>query len=192
MNKKTIGLLSMLVFILLIIWGYNSLYNPKVVDNINTNSDNKPEEVDTSDWREYRNEELGFEFKYPSGWMMEENKNFDNNEEIGYISFRVATTTANPYTFGTSRVLITIFPNPENITPEEIIIKYNNFANDVLNSRFLGEVILDNKIVKKYSIPGYVELPSLIFKYKQMVYEISYTLGEEELNKILYTFKFIN
>lgn len=182
----------MLVFILLIIWGYNSLYNSQIVDNVNTDVSNKPEEIDTSDWVEYRNEELGLEFKHPGDWVIEENKNFNNNEEIGYISFRVATTTANPYTFGTSRILITIFPNPKNITPEEIIIQYNNFADDVLDTRFLGDVILDSKIAKKYSIPGYVELPSLIFEYKKMIYEISYTLKEEDLNKILRTFKFID
>lgn len=39
-------------------------------DNINgqqLNVNNQP--IDTSDWQTYRNEELGFEVKYPSGWQ---------------------------------------------------------------------------------------------------------------------------
>lgn len=42
-----------------------------VVDNTNTvvvKNDNSNENVDTSDWQTYTNDEYGFSFKYPSGW----------------------------------------------------------------------------------------------------------------------------
>lgn len=38
------------------------------VSNINTQPANLNASVDTSNWKTYRNEELGFEVKYPEGW----------------------------------------------------------------------------------------------------------------------------
>lgn len=33
-------------------------------------------EVDTSDWKIYRNEEYGFEFKYPTNWLLKEQDDY--------------------------------------------------------------------------------------------------------------------
>src|SRR3989338_3223463 len=48
-------------------------------------------EIDTADWKTYRNEEYGFEFKYPGEWVFEENgnnilfwRNNEKNQEINY------------------------------------------------------------------------------------------------------------
>lgn len=39
--------------------------------NINGQSANLNVSIDTSEWETYRNEELGFEVKYPSGWFVD-------------------------------------------------------------------------------------------------------------------------
>lgn len=76
MNKKKFIILGALILILLTGWAYLSLYKNSVDNTPNTNEviNNEEEndlssealaEVDTSDWEVYRNEELGFEFKYP-------------------------------------------------------------------------------------------------------------------------------
>lgn len=43
------------------------------------------EEVDTSDWKVYKNEDLGFEFKYPKGWVIEK-PTVDNFGAVVYLN----------------------------------------------------------------------------------------------------------
>ncbi|OGH58653.1 MAG: hypothetical protein A2725_03060 [Candidatus Magasanikbacteria bacterium RIFCSPHIGHO2_01_FULL_33_34] len=38
------------------------------------NQENKTEEIDTSDWLTYTNEEYGFSFRYPKGWFIIEDE----------------------------------------------------------------------------------------------------------------------
>ncbi|MEK7130128.1 MAG: hypothetical protein AAB793_00565 [Patescibacteria group bacterium] len=42
------------------------------ISNVNTVSNVNNQPIDTSDWQTYRNEEMGFEVKYPEGWRVEE------------------------------------------------------------------------------------------------------------------------
>jgi len=46
----------------------NQNQNTNVEANANTNVATTTEEIDTSNWKTYRNEEYGFEFKYPGDW----------------------------------------------------------------------------------------------------------------------------
>ncbi len=72
--------------------GQATVQKQETTEKQQTNSQNqiidgelKPEEkIDTSDWKTYRNEELGFEVKYPKGWI--EKRQNNNNVVVTFNS----------------------------------------------------------------------------------------------------------
>jgi|SRR3989338_1558984 len=53
--------------------------------NQNTNTVTTTEEIDKSDWKTYRNEEYGFEFKYPGEWSIDK---YDKKILVYYDGWR--------------------------------------------------------------------------------------------------------
>jgi len=83
MNKKlTITTLILLASLGLVVSGCLKK-EPETNTNVNTgqnqnaNTNQQAEEIDTSNWETYKNEEYGFEFKYPEGWDI-----IDSNDKI--------------------------------------------------------------------------------------------------------------
>ena len=61
--------------------------------NQNTNASNAANEVDTSNWKTYRNEALGIQFLYPADWILKEYK----NQEKVYPTVSLINHPIEPY-----------------------------------------------------------------------------------------------
>ena len=72
--RKKLVIFTLLISLGLVVSGcFNKPQAVLVNENQNTNSDTAitTEEIDISDWKTYRNEEYGFEFKYPGDWNLD-------------------------------------------------------------------------------------------------------------------------
>jgi len=57
---------------------------PAVNQNQNTNTATTTSDIDTSDWKTYRNEVIGIEFDYPSYWFSLESENRGDSEQNSF------------------------------------------------------------------------------------------------------------
>jgi len=83
-NKKTT--ITTLILITSLSLVFSGCLKKEPIANTNTNQEDLPseasaqeEEIDTSTWKTYRNEEYGFEFKYPEDWVKFEYQDKLNN-----------------------------------------------------------------------------------------------------------------
>jgi len=143
------------------------------------------EKDNTSDWQTYRNEEFGFEVKYPEEFEMHETETVftrSNNQITGY-----AINLLEPERlYGTS---IRIFKIDQGETAEE--------AFDRIHKVQLTNVTKDKKTIAgieaEYykNIPGHNSYDEVFFIYDDYFYGISkHAIEEETFDQILFTFKF--
>ncbi|NUM25758.1 MAG: hypothetical protein HUU49_04025 [Candidatus Buchananbacteria bacterium] len=150
------------------------------VENENVNTATTTEEIDTSDWKTYRNEEYGFEFKYPENWkifLLDDNRISlaPNNKEVGI-----------PDKFGFKYfgdIFITIYKN-ENLLDLENY--YNSQTINLFNERTPETVMLGKLKVSKFiDFPGIIETDIYVFRIKDLVIEITaFNKIDENINII--------
>ncbi|OGG07083.1 hypothetical protein A2872_00160 [Candidatus Gottesmanbacteria bacterium RIFCSPHIGHO2_01_FULL_42_12] len=70
------------------------------------------EKVDTSTWKTYRNEEFGFEFRYPGNWVYQElgGKSFG-----GFVNFYSSGKIPSSQNMVIPDIALSLFPNPKNL-----------------------------------------------------------------------------
>jgi len=154
MNKTAITIIiisliatSLVVGVLVWGWKYDTgLFecvksDKAVIKNINTNVEEK---IDASDWLTYKNEEYGFEFKYPADWKVQ----LDDNEKgitIGYPGWRDGVPEGG-------RV---IFIYRRDISLKDFIKEYNN--SEIIGGKPIATIsdvkdyAVDDVSVKKFS-----------------------------------------
>lgn len=70
MNKLSVIVMSLASVALVVSGCLKKPVTPPVNQNQNINTATTTSEIDMSDWKTYRNDEYGFEFKYPKDWTM--------------------------------------------------------------------------------------------------------------------------
>ncbi|MDD2807610.1 MAG: hypothetical protein PHW95_03770 [Patescibacteria group bacterium] len=168
----------------------NENQNVNLNENVNADTSTTTAEIDTPSWKTYRNDQYGFEFKYPKSWEYKISSS-------GIVEFR---DSRNSYALeGSITYLISI-----NVISISRDFSFNNWRSDLIN-------IKDNRggVVKEVSIErsdhavqssDYLGVETDIFKnYKQ--YSISkVNLGSKEINAeidkvyfgLIDSFRFIN
>jgi len=188
MSKRQLVFIGLVLFLLLA-GGYLAYERHSKAPNIsqipetaiNPASTTSPQ-TDTSTWKTYRNEQYGFEVKYPASFN-------ENNTEVS-SSVRIANFDWKPgyYNWPSNAALIFVFTDPENASQ-----KYQDYKTAEKNFSLGGEKA--RKIVSEFSI-GDGGSKIIVKTIKNSVfYYIEITplnqRNEELFNKILSTFRFI-
>ena len=167
------------IALILIVWSIVSFIayqNKKLKEKI-SESQPSPTTNLTANWKTYRNEEYGFEFKYPSAWKYQEDNSRKNKD--GFI--------------------VLIFPEHEIYNIVSLTVYKSNLSlDDFLKESLCGgrmecktfknaeTVIFSNISAKKVEIPTWDETytGAVFFSKNMSIFEISYVRQEESYYKV--------
>jgi len=193
MSKKQFTItISIVVVILAAVGGavwyaqsYKQSQNPPVAENEpEQTASSTTEDIDTSDWLTYRNEEYGFEVRYPETWVLQNTqsgiyikyqKEWEFGMEEGFSAFGVSVIKENLQEFIESYKSDFLNEKPlTRIINKEVYILANIPATKLTSNN--AEGINGNFIFAVYNGKNYL---------------ITFDENEERHKEIISTFKFI-
>ncbi len=180
-------------------------------DFFRTFSVNPAQNIDTADWKTYKNEKYGYMVKYPKGWEIIEAKprtrnqteNLGNTLNDEYGEVQAVTFVENRNVIGVIEFEVNILSNPDKLSLEQ----WNNRSKSKEDDDGWGNIIarskgtVDGKMAERVSIAtGGGEEIAIDILYKGYIYVISFPgrTGDPELKRhqqiyqqMLSTFKFV-
>ena len=148
---------------------------PMVNQNVDINTNVNSDEVDTSGWKTYRNEEYGFEFKYPRNWIY---YNEIINEKSGSDSYIFNPEKKDKISLVDKKV---VGERKLGFGASVLTISVKEYAgglNDYLESQFNNcskeqTLLVKNIEFTKLACEGYADPNYYIAKNKDFVYILS-------------------
>lgn len=151
---------------------------------------------ETTNWKTYKNDKVGFELKYPNTWVEKPYIPNNNYPEYGAITL---TSPEQKSSLGPSSITISYWENPENLTFEQFEEKYRNKESGLGPGIYEpgGDIISQDTVsyrVKNASCAPFSCDKALFAPIgKKKIIVISSFLKDSEIfDQILSTFKLLN
>jgi len=140
-------------------------------------------QIDTSEWKIYRNEKYGFLVKYPVDWIV-----LNEGISAGLDYEHVAKFTVPGWKLPS--ITITVFSQTNNIPTLEILHKYDKSLQSGTSIELNGvKMAVYGSFAEEFGTEGVVFRSNNVLVY---IHEFGIGTSKKYLNQILSTFKFVD
>ena len=155
--------------------------------------------VETSTWETYKNDQYGFEFKYPSNWIKE-------REGLYSVDYNSPETHNNKRILGTDLIVsFGYIPNIDSFLPvptgvyknlQDYFSKNVSFPEGLREIIYIGQISVNGYIGYKVINGGHYDNFEVLFENDKGIYSLSFQSASDESHltsvqkQILSTFKF--
>ena len=190
MNKKIIAIAIILILIVITLgvvlglvkneWGKQPIVENNKQPITATTTSPALNDIDTSDWKTYRNEELGFETKYPESWNVI--KLSDSR-----AGFAMRSPIYKPLISGevvlSGEIYLSKIPNLENLKIVDLIDTFNDESRFWPNKFKYEELVISDHdaLIFPFLEDGY-KRKQVFIKLENAVFTASYIYDMKDLN----------